>query len=179
MVHLRHFEKIEMNLASIALSLFSLLSSLWLYVGYRSEDTWINVFLASLLPTGALHHAREVLHAIIFVPDDLAWRVPGGLWVFATTLMARDLRVMWGRLTLHLALVPVVMALGIEGCQAFHLTDGAYDPWDIFTVVVSAVLAMKLPGFGWPPQELHVRWHWRGSVCLANFAILILADVHR
>lgn len=167
-----------MNLASIALSLISLLSSLWLYVGYRSEDTWVNVVIAGMLPAGALHHARELLHAILFVPDALAWRIPGGLWVFAATLLARDLRVNWGRFKLELALLPVVMAVGIEVCQALHMTDGAYDPWDIFTVITAAALAMKLPGFGWPPQELDVRWHWRGSVCLANFAILILADVH-
>lgn len=168
-----------MNPACIALAAFSLLSSLWLYVGYRSEDTWINVVIAGLLPAGALHHAREVLHAVFFVPDDVTWRLPGGLWVFAATLLARDLRVSRACFRFELGLLPVLMALGIEIFQAFHITDGAYDPWDIFTVMTAAALAMKLPGCGWPPQELAVRWHWRGSVCLANFAILILADVHR
>jgi hypothetical protein len=177
MVHLCRLE--EMNIVSTALAIASLLSSLWLYVGYRSEDIWVNVFLASLLPAGELHHYRDVMHAMLMVPDSLAWRVPGGLWVFAATLLARDLRLTWRRFTVELALLPVGMALGLEVSQAFHFTDGAYDPWDIGTVLLAAFLALKLPGCNWPPQELTRRWHWRGSVCVASFAILFLADVHR
>ena len=164
-----------MKRVSLALSVCSLLAGLWVYVAYRSEAICVNVLLADLLPAGMLHEWRASVHALLPMPDGVAWRLPGGLWVFAATLLSRDLRIM----TFEAALLPACTALALEACQACHWTDGAYDPWDIATVCAAAVIARALPSCGWPPRELTGRLHWRSVVFAANFAILWLADVRR
>lgn len=168
-----------MKFTSLFVPAAALAVSLWMFVIYRSEHSVVNVLLGNVLPPGILRSLREAIAGWVPLPESMVYRLPGGLWVFAATLIAKNGHVMLHRFKVNLAQLPVIVAVGLELLQKFVITDGAYDPGDIAVALVASFAAGRLMGCAWPPLDLSRGWHWRGALCLGSYAILFLADINR
>ncbi|WP_188812265.1 hypothetical protein [Hymenobacter cavernae] len=113
--------------------LLPLLVSLGIYVLFRPRNTIVNKvlfqFMAAKPPVLRLNYCRWIVY-----------NLPGALWLYSflsfSFIPARR----------RLTLLPLVMALGIEVLQLLHITDGTFDPLDVFFYVLAWLLFVGLGG---------------------------------
>lgn len=164
--------------SSLLLAGLALILALGIYSFYRCADTRVNV-LAALLPGDAWQSLRlavpERLHLAAFAKGAL----PGGLWVFAATLIAQGVVAGVGALRMNMALLPVITALFFEWLQWAGVTDGTFDPVDIVAEAGGWTLALLWIARRGPSAHGTPTQHWRLALCLLSYAILPLADVRR
>lgn len=154
----------------------ALLLSAAIYVLYRSEQTFINVLLTQWLPGSLLPSIRHLAAQWLPLPDEITWRLPGGLWVFASSWIAREFPPLPGFPRASLDWTPTASAIGLEVLQYFHVTDGAFDPWDIAVAVAAWGVMCVTSGRADQEADPHGgRWNW--LLYVACFAILVFADV--
>ncbi len=151
----------------------ALLLCLGLFVLYRSEACVVNHLARLLLPDAVLDELRKGRGAM---PDFIVYQLPGGLWVFAATLVSWSTRIVLANRRVSLALLPLVSALGIELMQFLQWTDGTFDPGDAWACLVGFLAARQLRAerrAAWDCPLVQRRQRWR---CLACHALLFLAD---
>lgn len=167
-----------MKFDQMVVALLALLMSLWIFVMYRSEQCAVNVLLGGLLPGGSLTSWRAVVGAAIPLSDDVVYRLPGGLWVFAATVVAARGHVTtpWG--VLGLSLGPMTVALGMEFLQKWGVTDGTFDWGDVVVVLLGGWAAHCYIGRSRPAVDVVRESPGQGMLCVASYAVLFLADVH-
>jgi len=74
----------------------------------------------------------------------LAWftySLPDALWMFALTLSILLLwNFRWRRESIFWFSLAIILGIGFEGGQAFHLVQGTFDPVDLASIIVAGVL---------------------------------------
>ncbi len=164
-----------MSRRSVWAALASLLAGLWIFLVYRSGNCLVNVLASRVFPEGWFEAVREHGRLPLPWPDFWIYQLPGGLWVFATTLVIWNLPSVTGRWQWSWRAVPVVVATGFEVAQALGVTDGTPDAGDLVAAWAGCALAC-----GWMFREQDAGRRsprrWQGAACAACHALLFLAD---
>jgi hypothetical protein len=153
-----------------ALVALSLLLGLYIYTVYRSEQTVINVLLQQILSADFLLYKNK-LRFFDAPPDWFLYNLPSSLWLFAATLLARNLYFRW----LHLAILPFLYVVFLEFLQYKHCTNGTFDGLDIAFGFVFAFFAfcIKCPFLR---QQCTEKPFWRIYFCFSAAVIVYLAE---
>ena len=160
-------------------ALAALLISLFIYVGYRTENTVINEMLLMLISAESFAALQSWLTQHLPLPELAIYSLPGGLWVFASSLLASSYFLKIGKTSLNLSWVPVIFAVGLEVFQATGITLGRFDWWDVAVSVVAWAVARLLTMKSEKQHNILAPLTVEGIVCLLTIAIVSLAHVHR
>jgi hypothetical protein len=154
-----------------------LIVSLFIYLFYRTEKTVVNELLMLLVSLDTFAEIRSSITKTIPLNELIIFSLPGGLWVFCTTVLSKDLYMKIENHKIQLMAVPILFAIGLEFCQLIHITQGTFDLWDI-----GFYLMFWLLGY-WgfqprnPQQNIMSSFTLNGYICLACFLSVYLAHV--
>lgn len=154
-----------------------LLACLFIYVFYRPEGTLINIILNDVSPNGLLINLKQSIQSLLPLNETIIYSLPGGLWVFSATVLARKLQIRISTRKINLEWLPMTFALWLEFWQYFGIVKGHFDLMDIFMVVLfglSALLAFKPMKL--TPQTLFP-FHRRSAAFLLVFVCVFLGHV--
>jgi hypothetical protein len=149
---------------------FALLLSLYIYMIYRAEQTVVNLILFKLFDQKFIYFKTKFIY-LKNIPDCLRFSLPGALWLFAATLLLRNLYFK----RFHLAFLPLCYVFFLEFLQYFHFTNGRFDTMDlaISSLFFFFAFAIKCP---FPKQMLYQKPFGRSFLAVFAFAILYLAE---
>jgi hypothetical protein len=111
-----------------------------IYIFYRTESSLINIVLNGFMPDTFIGF-KEGVRNILPLHEAIIYSVPGGLWVFCATLMARNLLLPIFQKQFNLEWFPMGFALWLECWQYFGVVKGRFDLVDILFVLVFGLLA--------------------------------------
>ena len=123
-----------------ALVLVCLSTCAFIYIFYRPEGSLINIFLNLFLPDTFLAY-KETVRIILPLHEAIIYSLPGGLWVFSATIVARNLRLNIFSKVINLEWLPMTFALWLELLQYFSLVKGRFDWVDVLFVLLFGFLA--------------------------------------
>ncbi|NQX91511.1 MAG: hypothetical protein HRT74_05175 [Flavobacteriales bacterium] len=129
----------------LVLILIAMLLSLFIYAGYRSHNTLINIFLASIFSDGAYQWFRDSIQDIWAIPAIVKYNLPEGLWVFAMVIAGRNLRIHLGKMQIRCVWLVVIFASVLECFQWFGFTKGTFDWLDLLMVVLFWAIGWVIP----------------------------------
>ena len=113
----------------------------------------------------------------IALPKFLVFSLPEGLWVLAVTLASKNIYFGVQKQLLHLAIIPVIIAITLELFQLTSITNGTFDWLDI----ISAICFWALGYFMLPSpsnkQRLFLKMNTNSVICLASYMLLYLSHV--
>jgi hypothetical protein len=144
---------------------------------YRTEKTVVNELIVLLLSFDTFAEIRSSIGKTIPLNGPAIFSLPGGLWVFCTTVLAKDLYMKIGNHKIQLVVVPILFAVGLEFCQLIQITRGTFDLWDLGFYLVFWLLAYSGFQSRNPQQNIMSSFTLRGYFCLACFLSVYLAHV--
>jgi len=155
----------------------ALLIGLFIYLFYRTEKTVVNELLMLFVSHDTFSEMRITITRAIPLNESIIYSLPGGLWVFCTTVLSRDLVIKFGDYKIPMVIIPILFAVGLEACQLIHLTNGTFDRWDIGFSVMFWLAAY----YGFQSQGVHqnisVPFTRKAFIWLACFLSVYLAHV--
>jgi hypothetical protein len=114
-----------------SLIILTLLASLFIYLFYRTDKTVVNELVLLFLSRTAFSEIRSSIAKSIPLSESIIYSLPGGLWVFCTTILSKELQINIKGHTISMAVIPILFAISLELCQLVHFTNGTFDRWDI------------------------------------------------
>lgn len=120
---------------------FALVTSLFIYLFYRTEHTIVNKALISLISFESYLDLKKTISLCVPLNSYVIYSLPEGLWVFSFALVSKNLFIKIGNLSLHLVYISIVFALGLELLQLFHIVNGQFDILDVLTSLLFWLLA--------------------------------------
>lgn len=111
-----------------------------IYIFFRPEGSLINIVINLFVPETFLTFKEKVRTALP-LPESIIYSLPGGLWVFSATMVARNLQLNIFNKRIHLEWLPMLFALWLELLQYGSLLKGRFDWVDIWYVLVLGLLA--------------------------------------
>lgn len=155
----------------------SLLFSLFIYLGYRTEKTLICKLCISLISWDKFIAYRKVLATCFPLPELIIYCLPEGLWVFSITLTSKHLFLKVGKPELNLLFLPLIFSIGLEIFQLLHITNGRFDFWDIgFSILFWGLATFLLPPNGLKQNALQP-FTMHSFICILSYLIVYLAHV--
>lgn len=166
--------KVKINYATVFIFL---LSCFFIYVFYRPESTLINIILSDVFPSESFLSFKESLRFILPLNEIIIYSLPGGLWVFSASILARKLRLQVAGRKINLEWIPMAFALWLELWQYFGIVKGRFDIADILIVVMFGVTALV----AYRPMKLSQQtlslFHKRSAAFLLVFICVFLGHV--
>ena len=157
--------------------LLSLLSSLFIYLFYRTEKTVINEIFISLVSFEKFADLRQSISNSLPLNEHIIYSLPEGLWVFCITLTSKFLFIKIGSRVINLLFVPLVFSIGLELFQLLHLTNGRFDLWDILVSILFWGVANYLFKHKKTRQNILDPFNSRSFICFLSYQIVYLAHV--
>jgi hypothetical protein len=154
------------------------LTSLFVYLFYRSEKTVVNELIILIFSLETYGNIRTGIVDAVPLNKLIIFSLPGGLWVFCATALARDFYFRIKNQKIQLSLLPVQFAIGLEFMQLIHLTKGRFDLWDILFYLIFWWLASHSNKYDRSQQNILSPFTLRGFTCLACFISVYLAHVN-
>ncbi len=154
-----------------------LLACLFIYIFYRPEGTLINIMLREFLPNEWLLNFKHSVRTALPLHNAIIYSLPGGLWVFSATVLARKLNLRFFQKQINLEWLPMGFALWLEFWQYFGIVKGHFDMMDIYMVLLFgtvAILVYKPMKF---QQQLLFPFHRRSVVFISVFICVFLGHV--
>ena len=161
----------------IPLITLSLIICLFIYLFFRTEKTVINQVFISLFSKGAYYSLKTSIHEILPLKPFLVYSLPEGLWVFCITITSKFFYLNFGRIKVNLALVPLILAVGLELCQLFHVTNGRFDFTDIGFSFVFWLTAYAFTDIYRNNKNMHTGITFSNISCVFCYSIVYLAHV--
>ena len=160
-----------------SLILITLSISLFVYLFYRTEKTLVNELITLFLGFDTFAEMRASITGAIPLSEPIIFSLPGGLWVFCSTILSKDLYLKIRKQKIRMVTVPILFAAGLELCQLFHFTNGTFDLWDIGFYAAFWFLAYYGFKLHNTPQHVWSPFTLKGFICLASFLSVYLAHV--
>lgn len=156
----------------------ALLTSLFIYLFYRTRKTVVNELTGSLLSNDTFTNLRSWFSESLPLHDLIRFSLPGALWVFCMTILSNGLYLEFRRNRIPLVAMPLLFALGLEFFQLFHLTRGTFDLWDIGAYIIFWMLAWS--GFRSHTSQQNVLspFSLKSFMCMVCFLSVYLAHVN-
>jgi hypothetical protein len=155
----------------------ALLVSLFIYLFYRTEKTVVNELMALLFSWETFAEARSAVAKAIPLSGPIIFSLPGGLWVFCTTTLSRDLYLKIANQSVRMTAAPILFAIGLECCQLLRLTKGTFDLWDIVSYLMFWLAAHYGSRSSDTPQNIMAPFTFNSFICLVCFLSVYLAHV--
>jgi hypothetical protein len=155
------------------LILLSLLAA-YIYLIYRDSSILFNqLFLHVRFD---LDFERQQIQDLLPLPNWFIYSLPGGIWVYVTTIIASKHECMENKFTKILAFLPSTYAIGLEFFQLFHFTDGTFDWVDLLVIIAATYTAKRVNR-----NELTLTSYpnFLNLALVSAFLVLFLSDVHR
>lgn len=114
----------------------SLLTSLFIYIVYRTEHTIINNFLLRFVQVEVFRDIKFYIEGNIQLSDFFIYSLPGGLWVFCATLLSKDFYLSMNKYKVSCVFFPLIFSVSLELFQLLKITNGTFDLYDILAAVV-------------------------------------------
>jgi hypothetical protein len=114
-----------------SLSAITLLISLFIYLFYRTQKTVVNELILAFLSFETYTEVRKAITNTLILHEAIVYSLPGGLWVFCTTVLSSGLYLKLGIHRIRIVFVPLLFAVSLEFLQLMHVTNGYFDFWDI------------------------------------------------
>jgi len=154
-----------------------LLACLFIYIFYRPEGTLINILVAEFFSSKHFLSVKDSVADVLPLNELIIYSLPGGLWVFSASILARNLRLRLFNKQINLEWLPMVFALWLEFWQYFGIVKGRFDVIDILIVLLfgfTALLAHR-------PMQLSHRmlfpFHRRSAFFMLVFVCVFLGHV--
>lgn len=154
----------------------ALLVSLFIYIVYRSEQTVVNILLDQLTGHRAFLWKQQVRH-LLPLPGYIIFSVPEGLWIFAATLISKNLYLVYRHRKFHLVHVPILYGIGLEFLQLLHIMPGRFDILDILFTLFFWLLAMLFISNPFRQQSIREQFNYRTFLLLFAYGIVFLSHV--
>lgn len=165
------------NSAHHIFAIIFLFFCVFIYVFYRTEDTLINLILLQLLPNSELLLFKETIRSTVAFPAWVIYSLPGGLWVFAASILARKLRLRIFSKNICIEWAPMFFALWLEFWQYVGIVKGHFDVLDILIVLIFGLTAMSVK----KPMQLSTQtlfpFHKRSTIFVFVFVCVFLGHV--
>ena len=165
--------------STYSLTVFTLLFSLFIYMFYRTEKTLVNEIARLIFSVKTYAELRVVVTHAIPLNETVVFSLPGGLWVFCTSVLSKDFYMKIQDRKVQLLVIPGIFAIGLELLQLLHLTNGRFDLWDIGCYVIFWLLAYRLFKSQRPQQDILSPFTLNSFICVACFLSFYLAHVGR
>ncbi|RYY56397.1 MAG: hypothetical protein EOO09_06815 [Chitinophagaceae bacterium] len=156
---------------------FSLLTSLFIYVFYRTEKTIVNQLVIRLFSKESWQHWKTIVNEALPLRETIVYSLPEGLWVFCITLTSRFFRLSVFGYRIDVALVPILLAVTMEICQLLHLGNGRFDPMDLLIAALFWWVAYVFADTTEEKRELRLRRDFNSLSCMFFYGIVYLAHV--
>jgi hypothetical protein len=160
----------------IALSLFI---CLFIYLFYRTDKTLINRVFISLFSQESYNTLKASIRQNLSLSPPVIYSLPEGLWVFCITITSRFFYITFGRFKIYLALIPLIVAVGLEICQLLHFTNGRFDFVDIGFSFLFWFVAYVFTDTDSKEENIRERITLSGISCAFCYSIVYLAHVMR
>jgi len=145
-----------------------------IYLIYRDSSILLNhLFLPFRIETTL---EKQLIQDLLPLPNWIIYSLPGGIWVYVTTIIAIKNEHIEYKFTGVIILVPSIYAVVLEFLQFFHFTDGTFDWVDLLIIFVAAFAAK-----GSYKLELSLKNYpnFHNLALLSAFLVLFLSDVYR
>lgn len=155
-----------------------LLIALMIYLIWRSESVLLNHLIGSLFSAQDFREWRATISSRLPLNDLIIYSLPGGLWVFVSTVAFKDFFVVIKKYIINLMFLPLVIAIVLEVTQLIHLTNGVFDGWDILLELIFWVASLLVC----PATEIKEEFfksEQSSKKIWAIFTILILYLAHQ
>lgn len=160
-----------------AFVILSLLTSLFIYLFYRTQKTVVNEIFISLLSADKYHALREKISGNIPLNEYIIYSLPEGLWVFCITLTSKFLFIRFGKREVDLVFMPLIFSVGLELMQLLHFTNGRFDFWDIGVSCMFWAIAKYWVKGTHSRQNILQPYTARSFICICSYGIVYLAHV--
>jgi hypothetical protein len=161
------------------LILISLLTSLFIYLFYRTDRTLVNQLAIHLFSFDAYTKLKASVAAALPLNDVIVYSLPEGLWVFCITLTSRHYYIRLFRRQMDCLYIPILFSVGLELFQLLHITNGRFDLMDISVSFIFWLSGAYLIGGRYQKQNILAQLNLRTTVCLASYCIVYLAHVFK
>src|SRR5688572_22417722 len=127
--------------STYSLIVFTLLFSLFIYLFYRTDKTLVNEFIIFIFSFDTFAELRTTVKHAIPLNEPIIFSLPGGLWVFCTTILSKDFYMKFLDYKIQVFVLPITFAILLELFQFLKLTNGRFDFWDIGCYLIFWLLA--------------------------------------
>lgn len=155
----------------------ALITSLFIYVFYRTERTVINEIITHVVSADSFFSLRARVQTNLPLNQIIIFSLPEALWVLCATITSKTIYIGFGRRRISGAVVPILYCISLEFCQLIGLTNGTFNLMDIALSAVFWLFAII--GFDnvVKPQNLFGKVNKRSMVCIASYGIVYLSHV--
>lgn len=155
----------------------ALLTSLFIYLFYRTDRTVVNEIVIRLFSIGTFTALKA--HIVLALPLNnlVIYSLPEGLWVFCITLTSKPYYVGLGSWRIDCIFMPLIFSLSLELLQLLHITNGRFDFMDIGVSILFWLLGRYALINEGEKQNIFTRLNFKAIVCLGTYCIVYLAHV--
>lgn len=107
----------------------------------------------------------------------IIFSLPGGLWMFSSTLLFKDFYIEIKKLKIELLFVPLIFCVFLELFQLTNITNGRFDIFDIITYLLFGVISIYLFQSKNNKKELLTPFTINSFISIVCFLIVYLAHV--
>jgi hypothetical protein len=96
--------------------------SLFIYLFYRTEKTVVNELMILFLSFDTFAEIRSGVTKTIPLNESMIFSLPGGLWVFCTTVLAKDLYIKIGnhKIRIGACAYPICSWFGVLSTHSYN-----------------------------------------------------------
>lgn len=167
-------KKLSLNHITLALSL---LFSLFVYLFYRSEQTVVNELFQFVFSGDVYFQLKTSISESIILPQILIFSLPEGLWVLAVTIASKKIYFGNQKRLIHVAILPVFIAILLEFFQLTSITNGTFDWWDITSAICFWSIGYFLLPCPSNKQRLFLKMNVNSVICLVSYMVVYLSHV--
>lgn len=121
-----------------------LIFSLFIYLFYRTEYILINKCFALLVSHEFYLELKTALKQALPLPNYFIFSLPGGLWVFCSSLLAQNYVISIKSKPIKLVFLPLIFSVGLELIQALNWLNGRFDWLDVLTYFLFWIIAFSI-----------------------------------
>lgn len=154
-----------------------LLISLFIYLFYRTEKTVVTELFIGAISVEIYAGLKNLVVSAFPLNEQIIYSVPEGLWVFCITLTSKNFFLTVGKRQINCVFAPLVVSIGLEICQLFHLANGRFDYWDMSSILLFWFIAVCVDKCQSVKQNILQPVNVNSFVCFLSYAIVYLAHV--
>ena len=155
----------------------ALLSSLFVYLFYRTEQTVVNWVVIQFMGWDTFQEIRSGVNAKIGLTGFQVYSLPEALWVLSLTLLSKRYKVRFAAQEISLVFLPIILVLGFEFFQWMHWSNGSADLNDLWGALLCWALGMAVFPEREPKVYLAESLNIHALLCAACYAVVYLAHV--
>lgn len=157
----------------------SLLTSLFIYLFYRTNRTVVNEILIRMISFETYTTLKAHIVRVLPLNNMVIYSLPEGLWVFCITLTSKPYYIKLNKWRIDCIFIPLILCLTLEIFQLFHITNGRFDFMDIGISAIFWMLGSYVLDDKSEKQNIFTRPNSKLVICLANYSVVYLAHVFK